>query len=148
MGASGRITGISLNGVRKLIEDRSLPEDILDIFGKLFGLAIVLSLLGGGTPQGFCGPCLGRRTRSSASARRPSRRLTRSRPSDYLDQAKRFAAANTLLTFTAFFDALLICEPELTAALGLTPRRQAPDRIAGCGTRGRSLASGRQLHLS
>ena len=120
MGASGRITGISLNGVRKLIEDRSLPEDILDIFGKISGVVIALSVLGGGAPAGILWPLLGPKDALVDAGKAAIKRITRSQPRDYLDQARRFAAANTLLTFTAYFDALRICEPELTAALGLS----------------------------
>ena len=39
---------------------------------------------------------------------------------DYLDQAENLAAANCLLTFTAYFEALDLYLPELAQALRLT----------------------------
>lgn len=121
MTESGGITGMSLNDVRKLIEDKSLPEGILEVFDKLSGLVIALSPLYGGTGSAILWPLLEPKDALVGAVKAAIKRITRSRPRDYLEQAKRFAAANTLLTFTAYFDALRMCEPELTAALGLSP---------------------------
>ena len=55
-------------------------------------------------------------------------KLTRPQPRDYVDQVRRFAAANTLLTYTAFFDALPMCKPDFMQALRLTESEKA--RIA------------------
>ena len=115
------ITGLSLKDVRKLIEDKSLPEDILEVFDKLSGVLIALSpFVTGGVFPGVLWPLLEQKDALVDAAKAAIKAINRSRPADYLAQARRFAAANTLLTFTSYFDALRISEPELTAALGLS----------------------------
>ena len=91
------ITGVSLNGVRKLIEDKSLPEDILEVFDKASGVVIMLSpFLTGAAFPGVLWPLLEPKDALVDAAKAAIKAINRSQPRDYLDQARRFAAANTL----------------------------------------------------
>lgn len=119
------ITGYSLNDVRKLIEDRSLPEDLLEVFDKITDVVIVLSPLAGGLPtSGILWPLLDPKNALIDAAKAAIKQISRSQPRDYLDQASRFAAANTLLTYTAYLDALRHCEPEMGGPLGFAKERR------------------------
>jgi len=111
------ITGISLNGVRKLIEDKSIPGEILDAFDAISGAVIALSPLVAGPAGIALWPLLEPKDALVSAAKTAIRRLSKSTPRDYLDQARRFAAANAMLTFTAYFDALNICLPDLIRIL-------------------------------
>lgn len=124
MAENDGITGISLNGVRKLIEDRSLPEEILDAFDAISGAVIALSPLVAGPAGIALWPLLEAKDALVSAAKTAIRRLSKSKPRDYLDQARRFAVANTMLTFTAYFDALNICRPELTRILDLSEKEK------------------------
>jgi hypothetical protein len=99
------ITGLSLNGVRKLIEDRSLPEDILDAFSLVSGAVIALAPVYLGPSGAALWPLLEPKNALIDAAKAAIAKLARPQPRDYVDQVRRFAAANTLLTYTAFFDA-------------------------------------------
>lgn len=120
MAESDGITGLSLNGVRKLIEDKDLPEDLLDAFNLISGAAIALSPLAFGPAGAALWPLLEPKNDLIDAAKTAIRKLTKSQPSDYVDQARRFAAANTLLTYTAFFDALSMCKQDYLRELKLT----------------------------
>ena len=98
MAESDGITGLSLNDVRKLIEDRSLPEGFLDAFNLISGAVIALSPLALGLTGAALWPLLEPKNDLIDAAKTAIRKLTKSQPSDYVDQARRFAAANTLLT--------------------------------------------------
>ena len=122
------ITGLSLNGVRKLIEDKNLPGDLLDAFNLITGAAIAVSPLALG-PAGIAAWALLEPKNALIDAAKTAiKKLTKSQPSDYVDQARRFAAANTLLTYTAFFDVLPLCKPDFVRDLDLT--EQEKTRIA------------------
>jgi hypothetical protein len=122
------ITGLSLNGVRKLIEDRSLPEDILDAFSLVSGAVIALAPVYLGPSGAALWPLLEPKNALIDAAKAAIAKLARPQPRDYVDQVRRFAAANTLLTYTAFFDALPMCKPDFMRALRLTENEKA--RIA------------------
>jgi hypothetical protein len=122
------ITGLSLNGVRKLIEDRSLPEDILDAFSLVSGAVIALAPVYLGPSGAALWPLLEPKNALIDAAKAAIVKLTRPQPRDYVDQVRRFAAANTLLTYTAFFDALPMCKKDFMQALRLTENEKA--RIA------------------
>jgi hypothetical protein len=123
------ITGISLNGVRKLIEDKKLPEDLLDTFNLITDAVIALSPLAlGPVGAALLWPMLEPKHDLVDAAKTAIKKLTKSRPSHYVDQARRFAAANALLTYTAFFDALSLYEPDFIRKLELTEADKA--RIA------------------
>jgi hypothetical protein len=118
--ADDRITAINMRGVRKLIEDKSLGESVLDAVDGLLGAMIVFSPVVAG-PAAL--PLLGliepknelvKITNSAIKA------ITRSPASDYLDKAARMTAANYLLTYNAYFDALRQSLPGLTDNIGLT----------------------------
>jgi hypothetical protein len=123
---SDGITGLSLNGVRKLIENKNLPEDLLDAFNLISGAVIALSPLALG-PAGAAAlwPLLEPKNDLIDAAKTAIRKLTKSQPRDYVDQARRLAAANTLLTYAAFFDALSICKPDFLLELTLSEKEKA-----------------------
>lgn len=117
--AGEEITGLSLNDVRKLIEDKKLPEQILDNFNLVFGAVIALSPIVAGTAAL---PLLAAIEPAGAlvdAGKAIIKRLTRPDAVGYIDQATRFAAANTVLTYTAFFDALRVRSSRL-AESGVT----------------------------
>ena len=119
------ITGISLNGVRRLIEDKKLPEDLLVAFSALFGAAIALSPIAAGPAGIALWSLLEPKDALVETAKAAIKKLTKSRPSDYLDQARRLATANTILTYTAFFDALRICQPDFDRALDFSEEKKS-----------------------
>jgi hypothetical protein len=117
---SDGITGISLNGVRKLIEDKQLPETILDAFSLVSGAVIALAPLAVGPAGAALWPLLEPKNALIDAGKTAIRKLTRAQPNDYVDQARRFAAANTMLTYTAFFDALSRCKSDFIQGTRLT----------------------------
>jgi hypothetical protein len=118
--ATENITSVSIKDVRKLIEDKSVGESVLDAVDKLLGLALVFSPLALG-PAAL--PLLGLiepKNELIGTFKDAARRISRSDAEDYLDQASRMAAANTMLTYTAFFEAFRQVWPRFVAELKLT----------------------------
>ena len=118
--ATENITSISLKDVRKLIEDKSIGESVLDAVDKLLGLALVFSPIALG-PAAL--PLLGLiepKNELIATFKDAARRISRSDVEDYLDQASRMAAANTMVTYTAFFEAFRQVWPRFVAEFKLT----------------------------
>lgn len=117
--ADGGITAISLRGVRKLIDDKSIGESVLDVVDDLLGAIILLSSLGGGPiPLSLFEP----KNQLVSIVRDAIKLINKPHPSGYLDQAARLAAANCLLTFTAYFDALDESLPVLRKKLRLSDK--------------------------
>jgi len=133
VGESDGIAGTSLNGVRKLIEDKSIPEEILDALDAISGAVIALSPLVAGPAGIALWPLLEPKDALVSAAKAAIRKLSKSQPRDYLDQARRFAAANTMLTFTAYFDALNVCLPDLDRILDLGEKEKQHVVLAATG---------------
>jgi len=144
---SDGITGLSLNGVRKLFEDKNLPEDLLDAFNLISGAIIALFPLAIGPAGAALWSLLEPKNALIDATKTAIRKLTKSQPRDYVDQAKRFAAANTLLTYTAFFNTLPMCKPDFIRELRLTEEEKAritaraADQVMGALPRSESKAS-------
>ena len=114
------ITSISIKDVRKLIEDKSIGESVFDAVDKLLGLILVFSPIALG-PAAL--PLLGLiepKNELVATFKDAARKISKSDPEDYLDQASRMAAANTMLTYTAFFEAFRHVWPRFVAEFKLT----------------------------
>jgi hypothetical protein len=118
--ADGGITGMSLRDVRKLIKDENMAESALDVVDDLLGAVIVLSPMVIGPAALALLPLLEVKDQFVRLGKDAIKAITKSQASDYLDKAKRLAAANCLLTFTAYFDALNQLLPGLMNELGLT----------------------------
>ena len=117
--ADGGITGISLRGVRKLIDDKRIGESALDAVDDLLGAIIALSPLFGGPIALPLLALIEPKNELVKITKNAIKAITRSQASDYLDQATRLAAANCLLTFSAYFDALDQLRPALHKETGL-----------------------------
>ena len=114
------ITSISIKDVRKLIEDKNIGESVFDAVDKLLGLFLVFSPIALG-PAAL--PLLGLiepKNELVATFKDAARKISKSDPEDYLDQASRMAAANTMLTYTAFFEAFRHVWPCFVAEFKLT----------------------------
>jgi hypothetical protein len=118
--ADGGITGINLRAVRKLINDKSISESALDAVDDLLGAVIVLSPLVAGPAALPLLALIEPKNELVKFTKNAIKAITKSQASDYLDQAARMAAANCLLTFTAYFDALDQLLPALHQEIGLT----------------------------
>jgi hypothetical protein len=111
---------MSLRDVRKLIKDENMAESALDVVDDLLGAVIVLSPMVIGPAALALLPLLEVKDQFVRLGKDAIKAVTKSQASDYLDKAKRLAAANCLLTFTAYFDALNQLLPGLMRDLKLT----------------------------
>jgi hypothetical protein len=111
---------MSLRDVRKLIKDENMAESALDVVDDLLGAVIVLSPMVIGPAALALLPLLEVKDQFVKLGKDAIKAVTTSQASDYLDKAKRLAAANCLLTFTAYFDALNQLLPGLMKELGFT----------------------------
>ncbi len=118
--ADGDITGLSLRGVRKLIDDKSIGESVLDAVDGLLGAVIVLSPLVAGPAALPLLALVEPKNELVKITKGAIKTMAKSQASDYLDKATRMAAANCLLTFTAYFDVLSQSLPGLTKEIRLT----------------------------
>jgi hypothetical protein len=112
--ATENITSISIKDVRKLIEDKGIGDSVLDAVDKLLGLLLVFSPVAGGLAAV---PLLGLvepKNELIGILKDAVRRLSKSPAEDYLDQSSRMAAANCMLTYTAFFEAFRQIWPRIT----------------------------------
>jgi hypothetical protein len=111
---------MSLRDVRKLIKDENMAESALDVVDDLLGAVIVLSPMVIGPAALALLPLLEVKDQFVRLGKDAIKAVTKSQASDYLDKAKRLAAANCLLTFTAYFDAFNQLLPDLMRELELT----------------------------
>ena len=118
--ADAGITGTNLRGVRKLIDDKSIGESVLDAIDGLLSAVIVLSPLVAGPAALPLLALVEPKNELVKITKDAIKTITRSQASDYLDKAARIAAANCLLTFAAYFDALSQLLPGLMKEVGLT----------------------------
>jgi hypothetical protein len=120
------ITGISLRDVRKLLERQSADTRVLNAVSGLLDAAILLSPAYAG-PDGAAA-LLGLFEAKNALVslgREAIERFAKPPPEDYLAQATRLATANCLLTYTAYFDALLGSMPDLMKLVKLSDKDKA-----------------------
>lgn len=117
---SDHITAISLRGVRKLIEEKPIDDSVLDAVDKLLDVAILLSPVVAGPFAMSLLALLEPKNALIKLAKDALKKFARPRPGDYLDQATRLAAANCLLTYTAYFDGLQQRLPSLMKDVKLT----------------------------
>lgn len=123
------VTGVSLDGVRKLVDDKLLDDSIIDAIDGILSLAVVVSPVVAG-PAAL--PLLGLlewKNEAVKLAREAIKKLTKAQPRDYLEQAAKMAAANCLLTYTAYFDALQTHLPGLLESVNLSEAEK--NRIIG-----------------
>ena len=114
------ITGISLSEVRKLIEGKSTGESIFDAVDKLLTAVIVLSPLAAGPAALPLLALIGPKSQLIELSKAAIKKITKSKAIDYLDRAADMSAANCLLTFTAYFEALAQRLPTVLKHLKLT----------------------------
>jgi len=108
------VTGISLRDVRKLLEEKPIDDAPLDAVSKLLDAAILLSPLIAGPVVGASLLVLVEPKNALVELGRDAiRKFAKPDSGDYMAQATRFAAANCLLTYTAYFDALNRRLPDL-----------------------------------
>ena len=131
---------MSLRDVRKLLDDRSLGEKAFEALGQLSDAVLIFSPAAVG-PAGFAlYALLDPKDRLVALCKNVIKAISKSDARDYLDQAENLAAANCLLTFTAYFEALDLYLPELAQALRLTDADK--QHIAAARTTAVSLPDG------
>jgi hypothetical protein len=130
------VTGISLRDVRKLLDDKSPGEKIFDAIDSLIGVALALSPVGLGPGGVALWALLEPKNELVGTLKQAVKFFTKAKPSDYVEQASNLAAANCLLTYTAFFDALVQRLPDLTKEIRLTDaeRSSIAARVAGAPT--------------
>ncbi|HEY1666092.1 MAG TPA: ATP-binding protein [Trebonia sp.] len=114
------ITGMSLRDVRKLLDDRSMGERAFEALDQLIDAALIFSpaVLG---PAGFAlHALLEPKDHLVALCKNVVQVISKPDAGDYLDQAESLTAANCLLTFTAYFEALDHYVPEFAEKLRLS----------------------------
>jgi hypothetical protein len=104
--ADRALTEISLKDVRKLIEDKNIGEDVADTVGTILGLILALAPAVAGPVALPLWALIEPKNELIEAVKSAARKISRSKPSDYLDRAERMAAANCLLVYVAFFDAV------------------------------------------
>src|ERR1700722_18661859 len=114
------ITEISLNDVRKLIEDKNIGEDVADTVGTILGLVLALAPAIAGPVALPLWALIEPKNELIEAVKSAARKSSRSKPGDYLDRAERMAAANCLLVYVAFFDAVRQQWPSIARDLGIT----------------------------
>jgi hypothetical protein len=133
-----KIIGISLRDVRKLLDDKSPGEKIFEAVDTLLGFVIAISPIVAGPGAVPLWSLLEPKTELVNGLRVAVKKLTGPQPGDYLDRAEKMAAANCLLTFTAYFDALGQRLPRLMRNLKLknADKRLVVARAVGNGADG------------
>jgi hypothetical protein len=115
------VTGISLRDVRKLLEEKPVDEAPLDAVSRLLGGAILLSpFLVGHDAALTLITFIEAKNALVELGRDAISKVARPTSGDYQDQATRFAAANCLLTYNAYFDALIQRLPDLMTRVRLS----------------------------
>ena len=117
---ANHITGMSLRGVRKLLDDKSLGENAFDAVDQLIDAVLIFSPIALGPAGLALYALLEPKDHLVALCKNVIKAISKSDARDYLDQAENLAAANCLLTFTAYFEALSLHVPELTEIFRLT----------------------------
>ena len=97
---------MSLRDVRKLLDDKSRGESAFGALDTLLGMLIALAPVALGPAGLALWPLLEPKGELVAACGQSTAKFTKAQPRDYLEQARNMAAANCLLTYTAYFDAL------------------------------------------
>jgi hypothetical protein len=118
--ADRTLTGISLTDVRKLVDEKNIGDDVADTVGKLLGLVIAVAPVAGGPGLLPLWALIEPKNELIEAIRFAARKFSKSKPSDYLDRAERMAAANCLLVYAAYFDALRHEWPAIVRDLGIS----------------------------
>jgi hypothetical protein len=139
--ADSTITSISLNDVRKLIDDKNIGDTAAEAVDQLLGLVLALSPLYAGPAAPVIMTLIEPKNELIAAFKAAVRKFSKSKPSDYLDRAQRMAAANCLLTYVAFFDALQQLWPSVFRELEIMDK-EAKNTVA------RAMESGVKLLFS
>lgn len=127
---SDHVTGISLRDVRKLLEEKPIDDSALDAVDKVLDAAILLSpVVAGPAAAAVLFALIEPKNALVNLGREAIKKFAKPRPDDYLGQATRLAAANCLLTYTAYFDALEHRLPKLMRDVKLTEEEK--NRITG-----------------
>ena len=115
------ITEISLKDVRKLIEDKDLGEDIADTVGNILGVVLALSpVVAGPAAAASLWGLIEPKNELIDALKSAVRKISRSKPSDYLERAERMAAAHCLLVYVSFFDGFRLEWPSIVERLGIS----------------------------
>lgn len=115
-----KTTEISISGVRKLLASESSSSDgILEFLDNLLGAILALS-------PAIVGPAalpllalIEPKNELMKAAKATIRKLSKAEQDNFTDRATRIAAANCLITFTAYFDTLARSFPEIMKDVGL-----------------------------
>jgi hypothetical protein len=118
--ADRTLTGISLSDVRKLIDEKNIGGDVADIVGRLLGLVIAAAPVAGGPGLLPLWALIEPKNELIEAIKYAARKFSKSKPSEYLDRAERMAAANCLLVYAAYFDALREQRPAVVHDLGMS----------------------------
>ena len=137
------VTGISLRDVRKLIEEKPVDDSVLNAVDRLLDAAILLSPIVVGHDAVALLALVEPKNALVKLARDALTKFAKPQPGDYLDQATRLAAANCLLTYSAYFDALQRRLPRLMKDVKLT--EEDKKRIAEGGPDRRPVVDVTQL---
>ena len=137
--ADKAITEISLKDVRKLIEDKNIGEDVADTVGTILGVVLALAPAVAGPAALPLWALIEPKNELIEAVKSAARKISRSKPSDYLDRAERMAAANCLLVYVAFFDAVRQRWPSIIRELGLT-QEEAKTALVEASARARPVS--------
>jgi hypothetical protein len=137
--ADRAITEISLKDVRKLIEDKNIGEDVADTVGTILGVVLALAPAVAGPAALPLWALIEPKNELIEAVKSAARKISRSKPSDYLDRAERMAAANCLLVYVALFDAVRQRWPSIIRELGLT-QEEARTALAEANARARPIS--------
>jgi hypothetical protein len=137
--ADRAITEISLKDVRKLIEDKNIGEDVADTVGTILGVVLALAPVVAGPVALPLWALIEPKNELIEAVKSAARKISKSKPSDYLDRAERMAAANCLLVYVALFDAIRQRWPFIIQELGLT-EEEAKTALAEANARVRPIS--------
>jgi hypothetical protein len=118
------VTSMSLREVRELIEEKNLGQQCMDAVDMVLGLGLsVAGPVRGGTSLPLPWPTVEAKDvvdALRAAVRELSKPEPGGNPDKYMERARRLAAANCLLVYTAYYDALRRLWPEITEKAGLS----------------------------
>ena len=118
--ADSNITGISIRGVRKLIDEKNFGESLFDSVDMLISAVIIVSPLAAGPAALPLLVLIEPKNKLVEIVKTTIKKITVPKAGDYLDRAARMSAANCLITFTAYFDAIGQRLPELMKEVKLS----------------------------
>jgi energy-coupling factor transporter ATP-binding protein EcfA2 len=111
---------VSFDEIKKLATKDRWDREAIDALDRFLGVAILLTPVVAGPAGLFALELLQPKDELIKLARVAAQRFVKGKPTDFLARHERLTAAYTLLTYSAFFEALELKLPDLANAVQLT----------------------------